>query len=110
MSYGQNPWPPLGSSIGHERAGLLSVTGHVLLTVDTVGLDGCGVPVSLGTAGIGVPGARDVIGSVDDRTCTPPRGEDVLTFLKAGPVIERTTEGMRLRTAEDYIEFTTAPP
>jgi hypothetical protein len=36
MSYGQNPWPPLGSSVGHERAGLLSVTGHVLLTVDTL--------------------------------------------------------------------------
>jgi hypothetical protein len=35
MSYGQNPWPPLGSSVGHERAGLLSVTGHVLLTVDS---------------------------------------------------------------------------
>lgn len=35
MSYGQNPWPPLGSSVGHQRAGLLSVTGQVLLTVDT---------------------------------------------------------------------------
>lgn len=35
MNYGQNPWPPLGSSVGHERAGLLSATGHVLLTVDT---------------------------------------------------------------------------
>jgi hypothetical protein len=35
MSYGQNPWPPPGSSVGHARAGLLSVTGHVLLTVDT---------------------------------------------------------------------------
>ena len=36
MSYGQKPWPPLGSSVGHDRAGLLSVTGHVLLTVDSM--------------------------------------------------------------------------
>lgn len=27
MSYGQNPWPPLGCAVGHQRAGPLSVTG-----------------------------------------------------------------------------------
>lgn len=35
MTYGQHPWPPLGSSVGHERAHLLSVTGQDLLTVDS---------------------------------------------------------------------------
>jgi hypothetical protein len=27
MNHGQNPWPPLGSPVGHERAGPLSVNG-----------------------------------------------------------------------------------
>ena len=35
LSYGQNTWPSPGSSVGHERAVLLSATGQIPLAVDT---------------------------------------------------------------------------
>ena len=37
LSYGQNTWPPPGSSVGHERAVLLSATGQIPLAIDRKG-------------------------------------------------------------------------
>ena len=49
LDYGQNTWPPLGTSVGHDRAGPLAITGQVLLAVDN--------PV-LGSAITGLPESR----------------------------------------------------
>ena len=35
LNYGQNTWPPPGSSVGHGWAVLLSATGQIPLAVDT---------------------------------------------------------------------------
>ena len=47
LNYGQNTWPPPGSSVGHERAVLLSATGQIPLALDSRscrGLPDCSVP------------------------------------------------------------------
>ena len=37
LNYGQNTWPPPGSSVGHGWAVLLSATGQIPLAVDRRG-------------------------------------------------------------------------